>query len=91
MHSWGIFIIAFSAVIVQAWVRGRGTPNWYMDCIIPLLYGAAVAWMFMGEGLLRFLQIILFGTAIPITLFLSAWMRKREDRRPGDDGAPRAE
>lgn len=91
MNSWGIFTIAFAAVVIQAWVRGKGSPNWYMGCIIPLLYGAAVAWMFMGEELLRFLQIILFGTAFPITLFLSAWLRKREEGRQDNGEEPRTE
>ena len=47
MNSWSVLFIALAAVVLQAWVSRRGAPGWYMGCIIPLLYGAAVAWMFV--------------------------------------------
>ena len=72
MNSWAIFTLAFAAVVLQAWVRGRGSSNWYLGCIVPLVYGGAVAWMFVGRDFTRSLQIILFGAAIPITLLVSA-------------------
>ena len=49
MNSWAIFTLAFAAVVIQAWVRGRGSSNWYLGCIVPLVYGGAVAWMFVGK------------------------------------------
>ena len=64
MNSWAIFTLAFAAVVIQAWVRGRGSSNWYLGCIVPLVYGGAVAWMFVGRDFTRSLQIILFGAAI---------------------------
>ena len=53
MNSWSVLFIALAAVVLQAWVSRRGAPGWYMGCIIPLLYGAAVAWMFVGQDFLR--------------------------------------
>ena len=67
MNSWSVLFIALAAVVLQAWVSRRGAPGWYMGCIIPLLYGAAVAWMFIGQDFLRALRVILLGTALPIT------------------------
>ena len=52
MNSWSVLFIALAAVVLQAWVSRRGAPGWYMGCIIPLLYGAAVAWMFIGQDFL---------------------------------------
>ena len=71
MNSWSVLFIALAAVVLQAWVSRRGAPGWYMGCIIPLLYGAAVAWMFVGQDSLRALRVILLGTALPITLLVS--------------------
>ena len=71
MNSWSVLFIALAAVVLQAWVSRRGAPGWYMGCIIPLLYGAAVAWMFIGQDFLRALRVILLGTALPITLLVS--------------------
>ena len=71
MNSWSVLFIALAAVVLQAWVSHRGAPGWYMGCIIPLLYGAAVAWMFIGQDFLRALRVILLGTALPITLLVS--------------------
>lgn len=79
MGSWSIFTAAFAAVVIQAWVCRKGSPTWYLSCIVPLLYGAAVAWMFVDQDCLLALQVILFGAAIPITLLLTAWRRRREN------------
>ena len=89
MNSWAIFTLAFAAVVIQAWVRGRGSSNWYLGCIVPLVYGGAVAWMFVGRDFTRSLQIILFGAAIPITLLVSAWLRKRDEEGEEIEGAPK--
>ena len=58
MNSWSVLFIALAAVVLQAWVS-------------PLRYGAAVAWMFIGQDFLRALRVILLGTALPITLLVS--------------------
>ena len=71
MNSWAVLFIALAAVVLQAWGSRRGAPGWYMGCIIPLLYGASVAWMFVGQDLLRALRVILLGTVLPITLLVS--------------------
>ena len=63
MNSWAIFTLAFAAVVIQAWVRGR--------------------------GFTRSLQIILFGAAIPITLLVSAWLRKRDEEGEEIEGEPK--
>ena len=89
MNSWAIFTLAFAAVVIQAWVRGRGSSNWYLGCIVPLVYGGAVAWMFVGRDFTRSLQIILFGAAIPITLLVSAWLRKRDEEGQENEGEPK--
>lgn len=89
MNSWAIFTLAFAAIVIQAWVRGRGSSNWYLGCIVPLVYGGAVAWMFVGKDFTRSLQIILFGAAIPITLLVSAWLRKRDEEGQENEGEPK--
>ena len=72
MNSWSVLFIALAAVVLQAWVSRRGAPGWYMGCIIPLLYGAAVAWMFIGQDFLRALRVILL--ELPSLLpFWSPW------------------
>lgn len=91
INSWGIFSVAFAAVVVQAWASRKNSPNWYLGCIVPLLYGAAVAWMFVGEDLLRSILVILVGTAIPITVLLSAWLRRREEERGEVKDEPRTD
>ena len=78
MNAWPVFTLAFAAVILQAWVSRRGARDWYMGCIVPLLYGGVVAWMFMEDDLLRALQVILFGAVLPIVLLLSFRRRQRE-------------
>lgn len=81
MNSWSVLFIALAAVVLQAWVSRRGAPGWYMGCIIPLLYGAAVAWMFVGQDFLRALWVILLGSALPITLLIS--LGERTSPPPG--------
>ena len=80
MSAWSVFLIAFAAVVVQARVSRRGDPKWYMGCVIPLLYGGAVAWMFLEEDPLRALQVMLFGSLLPIALLLWIWWDSRGDR-----------
>lgn len=82
MNSWSVLFIALAAVVLQAWVSRRGTPGWYMGCIIPLLYGAAVAWMFVGQDFLRALRVILLGSALLITLLISLGERTSPPRIP---------
>lgn len=50
MNAWTVFTVAFAAVVLQAWISRRGAPHWYMGCIVPLIYGGVVAWMFRGGG-----------------------------------------
>ena len=82
MNSWSVLFIALAAVVLQAWVSRRGAPGWYMGCIIPLLYGAAVAWMFVGQDFLRALWVILLGSALPITLLISLGERTSPPQDP---------
>ena len=81
MNSWSVLFIALAAVVLQAWVSRRGAPGWYMGCII-LLYGAAVAWMFVGQDFLRALWVILLGSALPITLLISLGERTSPPQDP---------
>lgn len=83
MNAWTVFTIAFAAVVLQAWISRRGERHWYMGCIVPLAYGGVVAWMFLGDDLIRSLQIILFGAAVPIFLLLS--LRRGEKKTRRDD------
>ena len=86
MNAWTVFTVAFAAVVLQAWISRRGEPHWYMGCIVPLIYGGVVAWMFRGEDLLLSLQIILFGSVIPIGLLLSLRGKGKKDQ--GEDDSP---
>ena len=81
MNAWAVFSVAFAAVVLQAWVSRRGERHWYMGCIVPLIYGGVVAWMFLGKDLLLSLQIILFGAVIPIFLLFSLWEREKRSRK----------
>ena len=85
MNAWTVFTIAFAAVVLQAWISRRGERHWYMGCIVPLIYGGVVAWMFLGDDLLLSLQIILFGAVIPIFLLLSLWVKEKKNR---EDDSP---
>lgn len=78
-----LFILAFGAVILQAWASRKDSPDWYLGCIVPLLYGAAVAWMFVGRDCIRVFQIVIFGAVLPISLLLSVWWRGQ--REPGEE------
>ena len=88
MNVWSVFTLAFAAVVLQAWLSRKGARDWYMGCIVPLIYGGVVAWMFMGDDVTRSLQIIIFGSAIPILLMLSFRRRQRENQEnePPDAG-----
>ena len=80
MNVWSVFTLAFAAVVLQAWLSRKGARDWYTGCIVPLIYGGVVAWMFMGDDVTRSLQIIIFGSAIPILLMLSFRRRQRENQ-----------
>ena len=49
MDHWALFLFAFAAVVIHAWLCRREDPHWYLGCIVPLLYGGAVAGMFLGD------------------------------------------
>lgn len=82
MSAWTVCSVAFAAVLAQAF-RGRRTRRyWYLEGIVPLFYGGAVAWMFWEEAPLRSLQVMLFGSLLPIALLLWVrWDSGREGRR----------
>ena len=48
---------------------------------IPLVYGGVVAWMFLEEDPLLSLQVMLFGSALPIALLLWAWWDSRREMK----------
>lgn len=79
MNSWALFTAAFAAVVLQSRLFQKNSPNWYLGCIVPLLYGAAVAWLFVEQDFIRTLQVLLFGAVIPIVLLISAWFRHRAE------------
>ena len=85
MDHWALFLFAFAAVVIHAWLCRREDPHWYLGCIVPLLYGGAVAWMFLGDDLLLALRIILFGAALPVAGLLWLW-RSDRDREPPEEG-----
>ena len=83
MNAWTVFVLAFAAVLAQAyWNRGKRR-YWYLEGIIPLAYGGVIAWMFLEDDLIRALQIILFGSAVPIFLLLSLRRGEKKTRRDG--------
>ena len=87
MEHWTVFSLAFAAVVVHAWLCRREDPHWYLGCIVPLLYGGAVAWMFLEQEPFLALKVLIFGTALPVVLLVLAWAGARESpafRR--DDG-----
>ena len=85
MDHWALFLFAFAAVVIHAWLCRREDPHWYLGCIVPLLYGGAVAGMFLGDDLLLALRIILFGAALPVAGLLWLW-RSDRDREPPEEG-----
>lgn len=87
MDPWAVFTVAFAAVILHTWVTRRGSPHWYLGCIVPLLYGGVVAWMFMGRAFMLSFQIIVFGAALPIGLLVWLWRREGDDP-PEQQSAP---
>lgn len=88
MQAWAMYTAAFSAVVLQAWAGRKNSPNWYLGCVIPLLYGAVVAWMFVGADCARAFQIVVFGAAIPISLLLSAWWHRRRTPEEREEDSP---
>ena len=87
MNAWSVFTVAFASVVLHAWISRKGARDWYMGCIVPLIYGGVVAWMFLGDDVTRSLQIILFGSAIPILLMLFFRHRQR-DNEANESPAP---
>ena len=58
---------------------GRGgAPHRYLRAAAPLLYGGAVAWMFLGDDFLLALRIILFGAVLPVAGLLWLWRSDRD-------------
>lgn len=84
MDHWALFLFAFAAVVIHAWLCRREDPNWYLGCVVPLLYGGAVAGMFLGDDLLLALRIILFGAVLPVAGLLWLW-RSDRDREPPEE------
>lgn len=81
MNAWTVFVLAFAAVLAQAyWNRGKRR-YWYLEGIIPLAYGGVIAWMFREEDPLLSIQVIVFGCLLPIGLLLWCWWDNREQRR----------
>ena len=78
MDHWALFLFAFAAVVIHAWLCRREDPHWYLGCIVPLLYGGAVAWMFLGDDFLLALRIILFGAVLPVAGLLWLWRSDRD-------------
>lgn len=85
MDHWALFLFAFAAVVIHAWLCRREDPHWYLGCIVPLLYGGAVAWMFLGDDFLLALRIILFGAVLPVAGLLWLW-RSDRGREPPEEG-----
>ena len=84
MDHWALFLFAFAAVVIHAWLCRREDPHWSRGCIVPLLYGGAVAGMFLGDDLLLALRIILFGAVLPVAGLLWLW-RSDRDREPPEE------
>ena len=84
MDHWALFLFAFAAVVIHAWLCSREDPHWYLGCIVPLLYGGTVAWMFLGDDFLLALRIILFGAVLPVAGLLWLW-RSDRDRDPPEE------
>ena len=84
MDHWALFLFAFAAVVIHAWLCRREDPHWYLGCIVPLLYGGAVAWMFLRDDFLLALRIILFGAVLPVAGLLWLW-RSDRDREPPEE------
>lgn len=86
MASWAVFTIGFGAVLLHALASRKSDPHWYLSVIIPLLYGGIIAWMFVGENVVLSLQIIVFGTVIPILfLVFSQWNAGNESQGEWED------
>lgn len=92
MSAWSLFSIACAVALVDAWGSRRTCRHWYLRGILPLAYGGAVAWMFLGEDTALSLRVILYGSALPILLLLWLWWDgRRAGRGPsagGDEEGP---
>ena len=86
MDSWTVFSLAVAGVILSAWLGRGNTHSWYLSCIVPLLYGGVVAWMFRGDDPMLALRVLIFGTALPILLLALAWVGGQRPGGPGDAG-----
>ena len=91
MNSWTIFSLAFAAVVLYSWGSRKNSPHWYLNCAVPLLYGGAIAWMFLGEDPLLALRVLIFGTALPALLLVMAWTGAREQSGRSRDESPAEE
>ncbi|MGI5962166.1 MAG: hypothetical protein ACOX7N_00450 [Lawsonibacter sp.] len=81
MSAWTLYTVAFAAVMTQAYLSHPRSRFWYLQSIVPLLYGGVVAWMFLEEDPLQSLQVMLFGSGLPILMLVWAWWdSRREDR-----------
>lgn len=89
MNSWAIFTLAFAARSHPGLGKGQRLLQLVFGLHCSPVYGGAVAWMFVGRDFTRSLQIILFGAAIPITLLVSAWLRKRDEEGEEIEGEPK--
>ena len=79
MDAWTILSLSFAGVILSAWLGGRRSPNWYLWGVPPLLYGGAVAWLFLDAAPLLALRVILFGALLPAAALLWLWWGRREE------------
>lgn len=82
MNSWSVLFICPGRRGCSRRGSAGGRPGWYMGLHHPLLYGAAVAWMFVGQDFLRALWVILLGSALPITLLISLGERTSPPQDP---------
>ena len=93
MDPWTIFSLAFAAVILYTWGSKKSSPNWYLGCAVPLLYGGAVAGVFLEQEPFLALKVLIFGTALPVVLLVLAWAGARESpaSRRDDGDSPEQE
>ena len=80
MSPWTLSLLALAGVLLSAGTGRGGAPHRYLRAAAPLLYGGAVAWMFLEQAPLLALQVILFGSLLPTALL--GWLWWREGRKP---------